>query len=384
MKVAEIYNDNYAKGKVCEQAPKGGSKLKKGDTVIIYVSKGSKNGNTSSTGKNTSSTSSKNVSSGTNTDASTNADTETTTQTPGNTDTTNHDNTDTSKNQDINTNSEANSDQSSSNEIIESQESENNEQANIKITESSITLTVDDVCYLYAETNYDYDSIKWKSSNPDIVSVAEMSGRVKAKAKGEATITVTADGHEATCTVYVNAPTGKDGTEVIDSGSCGDNVQWQLCASGTLYIYGDGNMTDWNSDMGENTPWHNYSDTIQNITVEDNITRIGSSAFRWCDNLSSINITNSLTSIGAAAFANCRRLESISIPNTVTSIGEDAFSYCESLNEVYFKGDKPEMNNSFGGCENVKIYYPKDNESWSNVDKNWNGGGNVTFEPYDP
>ena len=72
--------------------------------------------------------------------------------------------------------------------------------------------------------------------------------------------------------------------------------------------------------------------------------------------MTSVTIGNNVTSIGSEAFRDCRRLTSVTIPESVTSIGYDAFSFCSSLTDVYcFAEEVPETDYSaFYGTTPVK------------------------------
>ena len=73
---------------------------------------------------------------------------------------------------------------------------------------------------------------------------------------------------------------------------------------------------------------------IKDLTIPDNVTSIGNSAFVGCSGLTSVEIPNSVTSIGNNAFNQCTGLTSITIPNSVTSIGNNAFYVCSGLTSV--------------------------------------------------
>ena len=63
-----------------------------------------------------------------------------------------------------------------------------------------------------------------------------------------------------------------------------------------------------------------------NVTIPDNVTRIGKKAFMQCTELSSITIGNSVTSIGNSAFYDCRGLTSITLfPTIPPTLGDMAF-----------------------------------------------------------
>ena len=175
--------------------------------------------------------------------------------------------------------------------------------------------------------------------------------------------------------------------KVIDSGSCGKGVNYELYEDYTLRIYGNGAMDDYSTYsnttklLPDQAPWgielykkikevviENgvthiggrsfyecasltkatipssiksigydafYSCTrLTNITIPDGVTSIRNRAFMGCSGFTSITIPNSVTSIGESAFSDCTRLTSITIPNSVTSIGEDAFNACAKLKYV--------------------------------------------------
>ena len=132
----------------------------------------------------------------------------------------------------------------------------------------------------------------------------------------------------------VMALNGATKGKVIDSGSCGKNVNYELYDDYTLRIFGSGRMTNFDhiSDyVGSNAPWDKG---IKSVVIEDGVTRIGSHAFQGCSSLTEVIIPNSVTSIGHEAFRDCWALAKIDIPNSVTSIGTAAFQSCISLAEV--------------------------------------------------
>ncbi len=149
--------------------------------------------------------------------------------------------------------------------------------------------------------------------------------------------------------------------EIVDSGTCGDNLTWTLDHEGTLTISGKGEM--WNflteesdDEFSNKTPWNNWSseitsiiiqpgvtsvgdaafsgcnsDALKDIDLPEGITRIGKYAFVECLGLETIDLPDSLISIDYFAFYNCQNLQSIVIPQNVRFIGHDAFFYCTSL-----------------------------------------------------
>ena len=73
---------------------------------------------------------------------------------------------------------------------------------------------------------------------------------------------------------------------------------------------------------------------IKDLTIPDNVTKIGAYAFSGCSSLTSVTIPGGVTSIGGWTFSDCISLTSVSIPSSVTSIGGSAFLGCSSLTSV--------------------------------------------------
>ena len=123
--------------------------------------------------------------------------------------------------------------------------------------------------------------------------------------------------------------------KVIDSGSCGKNVNYELYDDYTLRIFGNGAMYNYDYEnyapWGVDSPWYNK---IKSVVIEDGVTRIGAYAFYDCFALAEVIIPNSVKSIGNRAFFYCKALTKVEIPNSVTCIGWYAFEECISLVEV--------------------------------------------------
>ena len=117
----------------------------------------------------------------------------------------------------------------------------------------------------------------------------------------------------------------------IGSGQCGDDAYWTLDDNGTLTITGTGPMRDYDAFT---VPWDDNRESIENIIIQDGITRIGDWAFSGCVNLSDIMIPQSLTSIGESAFSSCENLTIVTLPSGLISVGESAFSGCSSLTNI--------------------------------------------------
>ncbi|MBQ6831347.1 MAG: leucine-rich repeat domain-containing protein [Oscillospiraceae bacterium] len=115
---------------------------------------------------------------------------------------------------------------------------------------------------------------------------------------------------------------------VAEVGTCGTDVRWTLTNAGTLYIYGSGAMT--NYDSNTTSLWYRNT-SIKKVVIGNGVTSIGDYAFYECCNLVSVTIPNSVTSIGRCAFVACRKLSGVTIPDSVASIGFGSFQHCTGL-----------------------------------------------------
>ena len=211
--------------------------------------------------------------------------------------------------------------------VVTVTEATTNLPTSISLSPTSMTLDVGASKYIIA-TFYPEGtsaSITWSSNRTSVATVSDM-GKVTAVAAGSATITATtSNGKTATCGVYVPKTTGH-----IDSGTCGDNLTWDLTDS-ILTISGTGPMRDFDSSVS-GAPWYrSYRTLIKAVIIENGCTSIGDYAFNECSNVRMVTIPNSVTSIGFSTFSHCSSLTSVTIPNSVTSVESYAFQYCTSL-----------------------------------------------------
>ena len=154
-----------------------------------------------------------------------------------------------------------------------------------------------------------------------------------------------------------NSADGTTTTLTLTLQQCGENVAWNYDASSmTLTISGTGAMADYSST--DVKPWSSFSNEIESLVINKDVTSIGSYAFTECTKLESVTYEaeSQLEAIGGSAFAGCRSLASIIIPAGVTSIGASAFADCENLGSVtYAAGTQLTTigENAFAACSSL-------------------------------
>ena len=90
------------------------------------------------------------------------------------------------------------------------------------------------------------------------------------------------------------------------SGQCGDNLYWAYDeANKTISITGSGNMYDYTKSP---QPWYLFKEQIVEVTTNNTVTSIGTSAFEGCVRLAKISLGTGLEEIATNAFAGCTRL----------------------------------------------------------------------------
>ena len=156
--------------------------------------------------------------------------------------------------------------------------------------------------------------------------------------KTSKTTTTAAETTSATSSALVEAP------KIVDSGTCGEDLTWDLYENGTLVISGSGDMDNYNI-YGDDSPFYNRTD-IKRVIVTDGVTSIGGYAFYNCTSLTDIEFSDSVTKIGADAFYGCKSLTCIALPDGVTRIEDSTFNGCENLTDITI----PEGVTLIGDC----------------------------------
>ncbi len=148
----------------------------------------------------------------------------------------------------------------------------------------------------------------------------------------------------------------KDVVLAADSGNF-NNVSWTLDENGCLTFTGSG----WIS------PPYGYefsgrSDIIS-IVIGNDITGIGSSAFKGCPNLTSVFVEadGKLSEISVEAFACCHKLSNVTLPDGLYSIKASSFTYCEALETLTLPSGLTELGEgAFAHCKLRYINFQTD------------------------
>ena len=94
--------------------------------------------------------------------------------------------------------------------------------------------------------------------------------------------------------------------------------------------------------------------TVTSVSITDNVTSIGDSAFDECWKLKSIKLPDKLKKLGSV-FAGCINLKKILIPNGVKSMGRWMFTDCNNLSKVTLpKKLKTLPEGTFRNCPKLK------------------------------
>ena len=125
------------------------------------------------------------------------------------------------------------------------------------------------------------------------------------------------------------------------SGTCGENLTWELTCDSVLTISGTGAM--WR--LTEEQAWRPYKEQIKTAILPEGLDSIAPKAFYQCVNLTSVNLPNSVRALGTKAFVECYKLaepvynerifaflpkdysSTYSVPEGIVSVAAYAISY---------------------------------------------------------
>ena len=149
---------------------------------------------------------------------------------------------------------------------------------------------------------------------------------------------------------------------LVQQGSLGGTVSYELYDNGRLIIKGTGSMNHYSS-TNESPFYKDYR--IKVVEVQNGVTALGSYLFCGCNNLDSFLFggAETLMYIGDHTFANCTKLSRIVYPDaydiasqtTITQISSYAFQGCTSLKSFRIpQGVTTIETGTFEGCSALK------------------------------
>ena len=175
----------------------------------------------------------------------------------------------------------------------------------------------------------------------------------------------------AVCLLWCNAARVKAEDIVIQ---CGDNCYGTLTDTGVLTISGTGAM--WDYTNGDGSVFHEYTDDIYKVIIENGITRIGDYVFAvFFHKIQSVFIGTGVQEIGKHAFDSTDGLFSINIPGNVKVIGEKAFYDSAIRKATLHQGLKTIGESAFCGTNLTSIVLP---DGLSSVESSAFSGSKIT------
>lgn len=108
-----------------------------------------------------------------------------------------------------------------------------------------------------------------------------------------------------------------------------------------------------------------YKGNDKSVTIPSEVKIIDESAFYESD-ITDVTIHNNITEIGSTAFGKCTSLKEVTIPASVKTIKDSAFYDCTALEKVIIEGDCMLYDHAFAYCESL-------------TDEGINLIGNVTY-----
>ncbi|MGN0181555.1 MAG: leucine-rich repeat protein [Candidatus Ornithomonoglobus sp.] len=127
-------------------------------------------------------------------------------------------------------------------------------------------------------------------------------------------------------------PAPTQNPDISASGTCGENLKWELSYSGVLTISGTGSMED---IVFCDLPWYDLRLSVEKVDIKEGVTSITPQAFTDCINMISIDIPSTVTCIGFNAFCSCSSLTDINVSESNRSYISD--------NGVLFSYDKAKL-----------------------------------------
>ena len=131
-------------------------------------------------------------------------------------------------------------------------------------------------------------------------------------------------------------------TATSRSGTCGDNLTWELKEDGTFVVSGTGPMYDYKFDYEYEyipmVPWVAFRSQIKKVVIDEGVTSIGSYSFYECPNLTEVIIGNDVERIEEMAFSHNNYVEKLTVGTGlkyVSSAGYGVWNGWVHLKEIH-------------------------------------------------
>lgn len=155
------------------------------------------------------------------------------------------------------------------------------------------------------------------------------------------------------------------------SGVFGTNnaLTWKL-NDGTLTISGTGEMPSYDNNRDTNTPpWESYKDQIENVVIEDGITKIGGRTFQgYGTALKTVTMADTVTASGGYVFNNCKALTSIKISENLSTIPEGFLATTTALKTITIPYKSKLATDALKRVANdvtIQVYYGSAAHTWA-------------------
>lgn len=159
----------------------------------------------------------------------------------------------------------------------------------------------------------------------------------------------------------------------VNSGTCGDNLTWELDDKGYLTISGKGKMTDFKLDYWSqivSSPWYDVRLNIKAVIFGAGVQTVGEYAFYKCDNLRSVIFSDTIIRIKSFAFYACAALSNLTLPANLISMDHYVFEGCSSLAEINIPSSLVSLGTmDFANCPQLAcINVEEGNASFRSID----------------
>ena len=129
------------------------------------------------------------------------------------------------------------------------------------------------------------------------------------------------------------------------------------------------------------------SDGLSGISLPKSLEEIGPYAFVYCGNLPEVTVGDQVHTVGEYAFYGCNKLVKIHLGSGLKEIGANVFyitNHKRDIKEIFFTGDAPTLQEKTFYITYASIYYPEDNETWTDEVRDTYTFNGIVWIPYTP